>query len=359
MTLVGWLQIALTLALVVVCAIPLSKIIADAYAGERNFLTPVLGPVERAFYRLAGVDPAREQDWFAYTSRDGRLFRRRLPLALRPAAPAELSAAEPARLRRRRARSRLQHLVQLHHQHELAELQRRDDHESSHPDARAHRAQLRLGGDGPRHGVRAGARIRALVGGDGWQLLGRPDPGHALHPPADLGRRRARLRRPGHAADACRRGRCDDARGREANHFDRAGREPGDHQGARHQRRRLLQRQCRSSVREPQRLDQFHRDLGFAPDTGGIGSRLRPLRGRHAPGMGHSGGDGGPLHRRRRGRLLVGDGRQPDPDGTRSGPLRRQSGGKRGSQRSSDVGSCTPPPPPAPARARSTICTTR
>ena len=34
--------------------------------GERNFLTPLLGPVERGFYRLAGVDPAREQDWFAY-----------------------------------------------------------------------------------------------------------------------------------------------------------------------------------------------------------------------------------------------------------------------------------------------------
>ncbi len=67
MTLVGWLQIALTLALVVVCAFQLSKLIAAVYAGERNFLTPVLGPVERAFYRLAGVDPAREQGWFAYT----------------------------------------------------------------------------------------------------------------------------------------------------------------------------------------------------------------------------------------------------------------------------------------------------
>src|SRR5271165_6680121 len=67
MTLVGWLQIALTLALVVICAIPVSKLIAGAYAGERNFLTPALGPVERAFYRLAGVDPAQEQDWFAYT----------------------------------------------------------------------------------------------------------------------------------------------------------------------------------------------------------------------------------------------------------------------------------------------------
>src|SRR5260370_19357017 len=67
MTLVGWAQIALVLALVLACAIPLSKFIADVYAGERTFLSPVIGPVERGFYRLAGVDPAREQDWYAYT----------------------------------------------------------------------------------------------------------------------------------------------------------------------------------------------------------------------------------------------------------------------------------------------------
>jgi len=36
------------------------------YSGERTFLTPVMGPVERGFYRLAGVDPAREQDWYGY-----------------------------------------------------------------------------------------------------------------------------------------------------------------------------------------------------------------------------------------------------------------------------------------------------
>jgi K+-transporting ATPase ATPase A chain len=67
MTLVGWAQIALVLALVLACAIPLSKYIADVYAGDRTFLSPVIGPVERGFYRLAGLDPAREQDWFAYT----------------------------------------------------------------------------------------------------------------------------------------------------------------------------------------------------------------------------------------------------------------------------------------------------
>jgi K+-transporting ATPase ATPase A chain len=67
MTLVGWAQIALVLTLVLGCAVPLSKFIANVYAGERNFLSPVIGPVERGFYRLAGVDPAHEQDWFAYT----------------------------------------------------------------------------------------------------------------------------------------------------------------------------------------------------------------------------------------------------------------------------------------------------
>ena len=36
-------------------------------AGERTFLSPCSRPVERVFYKLAGVDPAREQSWLAYT----------------------------------------------------------------------------------------------------------------------------------------------------------------------------------------------------------------------------------------------------------------------------------------------------
>ena len=66
MTFVGWAQIALVLALVLACAIPLGNFIVSVFRGDRNFLSPVFGPVERGFYRLAGVDPAREQDWFAY-----------------------------------------------------------------------------------------------------------------------------------------------------------------------------------------------------------------------------------------------------------------------------------------------------
>jgi potassium-transporting ATPase potassium-binding subunit len=66
MTFVGWSQIALVLALVLACAIPLSSHIASVFTGDRTFLTPVLQPLERGFYRLAGVDETREQGWFAY-----------------------------------------------------------------------------------------------------------------------------------------------------------------------------------------------------------------------------------------------------------------------------------------------------
>ena len=66
MTFVGWWQIAFVLALVLITAIPMSALIASVYAGEDNFLSPVLRPVERGFYWLAGVDEKREQSWFIY-----------------------------------------------------------------------------------------------------------------------------------------------------------------------------------------------------------------------------------------------------------------------------------------------------
>jgi potassium-transporting ATPase potassium-binding subunit len=66
MTLVGWSQIAIVLALVLAAAIPLSGFITSVYAGKSNFLSPVLRPVERGFYALAGVDETREQSWFIY-----------------------------------------------------------------------------------------------------------------------------------------------------------------------------------------------------------------------------------------------------------------------------------------------------
>lgn len=67
MSLNGWLQIAVTLALVLAVILPLGRFMARLFLGERTFLHPILSPIERGFYRAAGIDPSREQGWFAYT----------------------------------------------------------------------------------------------------------------------------------------------------------------------------------------------------------------------------------------------------------------------------------------------------
>ena len=67
MSIAGWLQIILVLALVVVVAVPLGGYIVRVLAGEHNFLSPVLAPVERGFYRAAGVDERKEHGWLSYT----------------------------------------------------------------------------------------------------------------------------------------------------------------------------------------------------------------------------------------------------------------------------------------------------
>ena len=66
MTSIGLAQIAIVLLAVIVAAIPLGNYIATVLAGERSLLSPLLSPIERVFYKLAGVDPAREQNWLAY-----------------------------------------------------------------------------------------------------------------------------------------------------------------------------------------------------------------------------------------------------------------------------------------------------
>jgi K+-transporting ATPase ATPase A chain len=66
MTWNGALQIFVFTALVLALARPLGGYMARVFQGERTFLTPVLAPLERLFYRLAGIRPAREQDWIGY-----------------------------------------------------------------------------------------------------------------------------------------------------------------------------------------------------------------------------------------------------------------------------------------------------
>ena len=47
-------------------AYPLGLYMARVFNGERTWLTPVLRPVERAIYRVAGIDPEQEMPWTVY-----------------------------------------------------------------------------------------------------------------------------------------------------------------------------------------------------------------------------------------------------------------------------------------------------
>ena len=66
MTANGLLQIAIFCAIVTATAIPLGNYMARVFTGERNLLSPVLGPVERAIYWVSGVDAKKEQHWLTY-----------------------------------------------------------------------------------------------------------------------------------------------------------------------------------------------------------------------------------------------------------------------------------------------------
>ena len=62
----GWLQVAIFVGVVIALTPLLGKYMARVFSGERVFLSPVLGPVERFTYRVLRVDPSEEHDWKAY-----------------------------------------------------------------------------------------------------------------------------------------------------------------------------------------------------------------------------------------------------------------------------------------------------
>ncbi len=62
----GLLQLVLYLVVLVLLVQPLGAYMAKVFQGERTFLAPLLGPVERLIYRVSGVDPADESDWKRY-----------------------------------------------------------------------------------------------------------------------------------------------------------------------------------------------------------------------------------------------------------------------------------------------------
>ena len=62
----GWVQIAVFLIVLTALVPLLGGYIARVFQGERVFLSPVVGPIERFTYRVLRVRPDDGQDWKAY-----------------------------------------------------------------------------------------------------------------------------------------------------------------------------------------------------------------------------------------------------------------------------------------------------
>jgi K+-transporting ATPase ATPase A chain len=66
MSVSGWTTIVGFVVILTAIAYPLGAYMAAVYGGGKTFMDPVLGPVERLFFRLIRVDSKAGQDWKGY-----------------------------------------------------------------------------------------------------------------------------------------------------------------------------------------------------------------------------------------------------------------------------------------------------
>jgi K+-transporting ATPase ATPase A chain len=66
-TLNAVLQVAAFILILALITKPFGLYLVNVFSGQRNWLSPVMRPVERLFYRLAGVKDEEEQGWLDYT----------------------------------------------------------------------------------------------------------------------------------------------------------------------------------------------------------------------------------------------------------------------------------------------------
>ena len=286
------LQIILYFGLLWLLAKPLGAYMARVYEDRSSGLDRVLGPLERLFYRLCGIRQEEEMNWKKYAAVGARLQRRRpvpyvpVPASCRPCSP------EPAKVSRRcppdsafntavsfvtntnwqgyGGETTMSYLTQM---------------------VGADRAELRVRGD--RHG-RAGRLdpgLQAAFGGDHRQLLGRSHaitlyillplswfsrccsfPRESCRPSANtrrssltqpsptITRRQTRTATPikDEKGNPVTEKADDEGTGDSA----RPRRFPDRDQAARHERRRVFQRQFGASFREPDAVLEFPRAAG-------------------------------------------------------------------------------------------------
>ena len=66
MTGYGWIQLIAYFAALILLVKPLGLYMARVYQEKRTLLTPILAPLERLIYRLAGIHADDEMDWKTY-----------------------------------------------------------------------------------------------------------------------------------------------------------------------------------------------------------------------------------------------------------------------------------------------------
>ena len=205
----GFLQIAIFCALIVAVVPLLGGHMARVFRGERTFLDPVAGPMERFTYRLLRIDPEQRPGLEGLRPQRDPLLARGLAAALPHPAHADAAPIQPGELPLRHVGPVVQHRLVVRDQHELAVLRRRDDALVLQPDGRADGPELRLGGDRHRGGHRAHPRHHRAPqrDADARQLLAGPRARVVLRAAADLDRRGGAARLAGRPADARRHGR--------------------------------------------------------------------------------------------------------------------------------------------------------
>ncbi|MCV9909172.1 potassium-transporting ATPase subunit KdpA [Brucella sp. HL-2] len=68
MTINGWIQILIFCGIIIALVKPLGSYMTRVFTGERTFLSPVLVPIERGLFRLAGTSEREEQHWTSYAA---------------------------------------------------------------------------------------------------------------------------------------------------------------------------------------------------------------------------------------------------------------------------------------------------
>ena len=201
----------------------------------------------------------------------GRLRRPALPAA----SAAEPPAAQSGRVARRAPAHLDQHDGELHHEHELAVLRRRDDDVVPEPDGRTGGSELRLGRARDGRARRGNPRLRAPPGEHDRELLGRSLPVDRVHPLAARLHPRGDPRHAGRRPDLRRTCHRDNGRGWPAGDRARPGRDADRDQAARHERRRLLQLELLRPLREPDPLLELFRAALDPADPGRAGLHVR------------------------------------------------------------------------------------